>query len=137
MRCQLGEALANKVGVVEKALRTANQIHRVEMHCELRTLDSPQQTQVVVRRVGINPGHRLQSVERAPRLHRVYDFSHGINNEVERFRCEISRVWPVPLLASGTGNVDTAASANTLGQSQAFLTLFQRLMALFCRFAER
>ncbi len=103
--------------LVEKALWAANQIHWVEMHRELWPLYSTQQTQVAIRRVGINPRHCCQCVERALGLYGVYDLWNGIDDEIECLLGEISRMWPVPLLASGTGDINTTASANSLDQS--------------------
>ena len=116
VRAQLREALAQQAGVVVELGRAVDEVGRVEVDGEPRPVDRADQLQVAVGRVGQAPRHRLERVVGPPRLDRVDDLPHGVDDQGERLAAEVVGMGPVPAVRARAGEVDAAARAHAVGE---------------------
>jgi hypothetical protein len=126
VRPELREALPQQPGVVVELGGAVDEVGRIEVHGELPAVDRAHELQVAVGRIGERPRHRLEREERPPRLDRVDDLPHRVDDQGERVAAEVVGMRPVPGVAAGAGEGHAAARPDAVGEREPALAELQR-----------
>ncbi len=119
-RAEQREALPQQRGGVVVAPRGVDKVHRIEVYGEHGPVHRAEQAQVALGAVGNGPGHRLDGVAGAPRLHFVEDLPDVLHRQLERLLRHVVRMRSVPLLrVERTRDIDATHRAVRFGQRQA------------------